>query len=221
MPLGGRNSTQIMPESSEHNQQPDTAPVEDGVIDINVACPNCEYNLRGLHGPIVDCPECGLSSDVPELAARQWNKPWYRAPGFNTLSWPTVWMFVGWIVAGIVDNTVGLGAPSGLIFMLVGVIGWCLLMVRAYQVLGGFLGLVLALVIHALLIGYLVSLVGGFGMITWGILLVSNGEANGSVIFWWLLEFFILFAVFWGCRRTERAIAGVCIRHYLRRRPTG
>ena len=81
----------------------ETRPKSDGPIEIqiDIACPDCEYNLRGLPGPIVNCPECGLTTDVPVLATRQWNKPWYKAPGFNTLMWPAVIAFISWIAFGV------------------------------------------------------------------------------------------------------------------------
>ncbi len=183
-------------------------------------CPDCEYNLRGLPGPIVSCPECGLESDVPVLAARQWDKPWYRAPGFNALGIPAGWMFVGWIVASIILANVGLYSPLGLTVILIGILGWCVLMAFAYRAIGGFLGLGLALLIHVVLIGYLTSLIGGFVLVTVGILNAMEGQTNTASTLWGSLWFAILCGVFWGCRRAERAIAGVCIRHYLRRKPT-
>lgn len=36
-------------------------------ISTDVACPHCQYNLRGLAGPIVNCPECGVEVNVHKL----------------------------------------------------------------------------------------------------------------------------------------------------------
>jgi len=51
----------------------------------DLACPQCQYNLRGLRGAFVICPECGLGCDVAQMIARQWMGPWYNAPGFTQL----------------------------------------------------------------------------------------------------------------------------------------
>ena len=77
------------------NHTPDQLHDADGVVEpessgswyvqIDIACPVCEYNLRGLPGPIATCPECGRVCNVPELASRQWDKPWYTVPGFKLL----------------------------------------------------------------------------------------------------------------------------------------
>ena len=60
-------------------------------IQADLACPQCQYNLRGLRGEIVSCPECGARCDVARLIAARWEKPWYKAPLFNLLALPVAW----------------------------------------------------------------------------------------------------------------------------------
>ena len=40
----------------------------------DIACPNCEYNLRGILGDPVVCPECGNAYSVSKLLELRWNK---------------------------------------------------------------------------------------------------------------------------------------------------
>lgn len=201
-----------------------TASHDSGSITIDVACPDCGYNLRGLPGPIVNCPECGLRSDVPVLAARQWDKPWYRAPGFNALMWPAAWMWISFLIFAFVDATVSLGTASALASCLVVIVGWSWLMVRASRVLDGEVGVWLALLMHVLVAGYLVGLVGVLVAVIFTVIDTvftdsSRGADALSVLYGSLaLAGFAL--LLWGCRRIERTIAGVCIRQYLLRRPT-
>jgi hypothetical protein len=215
-----------MPEHNEpeHNEQPAaTVPADDTANDIviDVGCPDCGYNLRGLPGPVVNCPECGLRSDVPELAARQWNKPWYRAPGFNTLMWPAGWMWsVGIIGLPMVETFVPsdiLSYAAGLLFVVV----WFWLMVRAWKLLSGSVGLWLALLSHVLVAGYLVGTVGVISVVLLAISEATDWNADTLSVVYTSLAFAAFALLLWGSRRVERAIAGVCIRHYLLRRPTG
>ena len=55
---------------------------------LNVFCPNCQYNLRGLIGREVECPECGHRCNLAELVKVKWDKPWYKAPGYDKLCLP-------------------------------------------------------------------------------------------------------------------------------------
>jgi hypothetical protein len=49
----------------------------------DLACPGCQYNLRGLSGVRVTCPECGQGINIAQLIARKWTGAWYRAPGYS------------------------------------------------------------------------------------------------------------------------------------------
>jgi hypothetical protein len=200
--------------------QPDHAESVEACIGIDIACPDCEYNLRGLPGPIVDCPECGLTTDVPVLAARQWDKPWYRAPGFNTLMWPAVVAFIGWITTTVVSTLSGPNQWATYAWMLLALAIWLWLMFRATKLLKGSVGFFLALLAHALVLGFLVGIVGLMVMAIATVLDLIQGDTDlvGTLSgVAWLVGFSVLL---WVCRRIERAIAGVCIRHHLRRKPT-
>lgn len=52
------------------------APAGQAIYDVDVPCPRCEYNLRGLTQP--RCPECGQMFDPLEVLA--WNKERARQP---------------------------------------------------------------------------------------------------------------------------------------------
>jgi hypothetical protein len=91
-------------------------------VDLDVLCPLCEYNLRGLIDP--RCPECGHEFTWPDLLDRsRWDHPWlfehqrkrrvrsfFRTFFESLLPWrfwrsvrPThrlkpAWMFVYWLV---------------------------------------------------------------------------------------------------------------------------
>ena len=44
----------------------------DGAIAADVFCLNCGYNLRGLTGDPVRCPECGHSNPLAEAVLPAW-----------------------------------------------------------------------------------------------------------------------------------------------------
>ena len=203
------------------NAQQASSQVPDSTaIVIDIACPDCEYNLRGLPGPIVSCPECGLSSDVAELATRQWDKPWYKAPGFNTLIWPAVCVWFGWFFVIPFVAASSSDGLSVLITFFVGLALWVFLMYRAYRVFGRMLGVWLALAMHLLVVGYLAAVIGFAAVVVLGVLEVTQATARVIPYVYGLLAFSSFAILFWISRRVERAIAGACIRHYLRRKPT-
>lgn len=190
-------------------------------VEIDIACPDCDYNLRGLPGPVVDCPECGLTTDVPVLAARRWNKPWYQAPGFNRLLWPAATATIAWMASIFLmasDSANDLLLVSVCIICVLTL--WVFLMIRAARLLNGWTGFWLALVAHGLVAGYLVGIIGLFTNVILGILALMDIFNNTGLLMYgaWSAVFALLL---WVCRRIERAIAGVCIRHHLRRKPTG
>ncbi len=200
----------------------ESQPVHEKSIEvcIDIACPDCEYNLRGLPGPIVNCPECGLSTDVPVLAARQWDKPWYRAPGFNTIMWPAALFMISWFVGPIVSGMLGPDQAATYSAMLLALVLWVWLMIRAARLLGGPIGFGLALLSHMLVVGYLIGLIGVIWAVIITVLALINQEVNVLAAVYVSLALAVFLLIIWGCRRVERAIAGVCIRHHLRRKPT-
>lgn len=204
---------------SDHNTSRRTAEAVPVVIDI--ACPRCEYNLRGLVGPVVVCPECGLESDVPELAARRWDKPWYKAPGFNTLIWPA---FCGWLwvffVLPVTAVTIG-DQTATVTIGLLGLAVWAGLMYRAYRVFDEALAVGLALAGHLLVAGFVAGVFGLIWSVIAAVVYVLNPPARVELsdMGVWVVLTGVWGALLWVCRRVERRIAGACIRRYLRRRP--
>lgn len=189
-------------------------------VQIDIACPRCEYNLRGLLGPIVTCPECGLESAAAELATRQWTKPWYKAPGFNTLAWPGVCAFVGgfFVLPVLLAHMAWNGFGTYLV-ELIGVGIWGLLMARAYRVFNSTLGVWFALAIHILIAAFLLATIVLGAAIVNLILIGLNHSQRLWVIAIALVAGLLLLFLLWISRRIERAIAQVCIRQYLRRTP--
>ena len=185
-------------------------------IQRDLACPQCEYNLRGLYGAIVSCPECGATCDVAKLVSLRWTKPWYRAPGLGTVSLPAAWSVLGLIALPFAVTLDVSGRAGGLLAWL-GV--WLWLLWRAWRLFEGAEGVFLALANHALLAGYLLG-VGGFiilvvrTIVTFVVPTIGHDPLQlfGSVC---VLALLVLLA--WACRRAERFVAQRCIRRYLAR----
>jgi len=208
------------PESVPTVETGPAPPARPGCVEIDVMCPQCEYNLRGLAGPIVACPECGLESDVPVLASRQWTKPWYKAPGFNTLILPGGCAFLSLFILNIVDGLTHsdpmIGSGTALIVLAL----WVWLMIRAYRVLNGWLGVVLALIGHGLVIGIFVSVLAIIILLITGVLTLIEGGFGLTDTSKWFAAILLAIFVFAVCRIIEREIAKTCIRHHLRHKPT-
>ena len=183
----------------------------------DLACPQCEYNLRGLAGDIVHCPECGLECNIPQMIARKWIGPWHQAPGFTRLLMPLAWLsfmlmfvFPCFMVEVTVRRGNGLVTSIGAAIMI---LGWLVLLRRAEQVLEEHRGALLALLAHLLFAGYIVSLTGIIMMIV--VLLSRQTIVNllfALVIVPAMIGLFVL------CRRGERYIAEQCIKNYLLQR---
>ena len=183
----------------------------------DLGCPACGYNLRGLRGPIVDCPECGQNCDIPRLVARKWDKPWWKAPKFNTILNPVAWLYVMFLITSCMS--LNLGQPSVMaVFGLVWVGVWGWLMWRAWRVFNGMEGLLLALLGHAVMLGYLAGLVSMFAGFLWAMhpafsnLVLRLGLIGAGMILGVVLM--------WVARGGERFIAGRCIKRYLLHVPT-
>jgi hypothetical protein len=53
-----------------------SGPAQVAELQQDLPCPQCDYNLRGLRGVVVQCPECGATFDVARLIAQRWRGPW-------------------------------------------------------------------------------------------------------------------------------------------------
>ncbi len=190
-------------------------------IQQDLTCPACEYNLRGLRGAVVQCPECGATCDVAKLITNRWRKPWYRAPKLNVVYTPTAIAVVGLLTCNILAVLVAAALNGGaarnvgiatIITVLLLLLLWVAAMWRAYRVFDDPKGWVLAVLGHGLLIGY----VGGLGMVISGLTMTfAVGGVPGAVF--GLIIAVVGGALIWVCRRGEKYIAGQCIRRYLER----
>jgi len=199
---------------------------QSGLLDRDIACPGCAYNLRGLGAGDVVCPECGLASNVPRLLTRRWDKPWYRAPGYNKLCLPAAWLVASLLLLVVLSilNALTRGQYWAAFFAgwgLVTAAVWVGLLVWVWRSMAGLASAGYALLSHVALGGYLVGVplfIGGFAWaIAWVVDVFSQrpmaGKQHGlSVVL--LLGGFVLFVF---GRWIERVVAGHCIRLYLRR----
>lgn len=190
-------------------------------ITEDLACPTCGYNLRGLVGNVVTCPECGHRVDRAKLAAARWARPWYRAPGLMTLQWPVAVAFGSAVFMPVIA-----ALPTGnqttflYVIILVPVVSlalWTLLMVRAVRYFRRLEGVWLALLMHVLFAGYFVCFVGGF-LFCFAAAVRAFGMPNAH----WTAGVVSLIAglalITFGAlvlRRIERFIAARCIRRHL------
>jgi|GEM_PF-2708368 len=210
--------------------EPKKAPIHAGsaagVLDQDVNCPGCGYNLRGLAQDIATCPECGLTSDIARLLTRRWDKPWYRAPKFNLLCLPAaVPLLTGLallITVGVLDLSPNNASKRAVVltFCVGGMAFWGCLMAWIFRKMDGLVSAGFALLAHAAIVGYFASIpmfIGGLVMtFVWladrsgyprpsvGDLLISLAFLVGGVVAYTLARWF------------ERMIAAHCIRLYLR-----
>lgn len=216
--------------SSDPTSQPSSAgPV--GVsgtwrVQHDLACPGCEYNLRGLAGPVLSCPECGLTVDVVQLATRRWDKPWYRAPGYNFITLPAAWAFVCAIIilcsGGFVSSMSRSGSVAGSALLITiavwmaALLGWAGLLSLTYFRFGrDWLAVGFALLAHLALGGYL----AGIGLIVAGIAVIFIGIQDDSVAQMAIGIGLLVAGVgaMIGGRYAERASAKYCIGKWLKK----
>ncbi len=203
--------------------QPDAqGQTTDPVLDRDVACPACTYNLRGLHGPVVNCPECGEHCDIVKLITMRWTGPWWSAPGFNTVLLPTPCALVvvaifliapamhphtdtPWILAAI---------------WLVAIAIWGYLMWRTWILFRGVRGPALALLGHGVLLGYVVGVLGtALAVVRIIVILINQSQHPTRILLgqlgWPVLLTLVFLAILVLARKCERFIAACCIRRHL------
>ncbi len=179
----------------------------------DLACPQCKYNLRGLAGDVVTCPECGTRCDVTKLLMGRWTGPWFHAPGFSRILLPVAWLLAG----GMVTMTVWAweierpGASTITTLSTVVFIGiWIGLLWRLRTQLPHGRAVALSILAHGLMAGYIAVLIGLLGVLVAAV--TAGSLAAGlsvSVLSVPLVALMLL------CRRGEKFIAGQCIRQYL------
>jgi len=189
-------------------------------LHMNLECPQCAYNLRGLLGDVVTCPECGLTCDLAKLIANRWTAQWHKAPKLSTLALPTACMvgaFLVWMTVAIIVSLGGSGRPPiewiGLIVLLMALVPYGLAIRRAFGVFDDLRGVWLALLNHAIFIGY----IGSFLTV---LFTTIKATASGAIVTaLGLVSVAIVLAlvvgIYLACRRGEQFIARACIRRYL------
>jgi len=186
----------------------------------DLKCPACEYNLRGLRGDVVQCPECGETCDIAKLIATRWTLPWHRAPRLSTIYMPVVVAVlspIAFLFATLfTSDDVLFDEQAWAIPMLVAMVvlfGWGIALFSAYRVFNGNRGVTLALISHLLLIAYMAGVVAFIGG---GVTCVRGiGTANMLSTLLGGLSLAAGVLLFWLGRRGEKYVAGWCIRRHL------
>jgi hypothetical protein len=186
-------------------------------IQDNLVCPQCDYSLRGLNGPVVNCPECGLQCDLALMIARRWEGSWTQAPGYSELLHPVVVFSTtpAVVLLALVYEFHTLDGNGKLtaFVMFAAACLWALLLLRTRRLFPDINAIQMALFAHVLLLGYVSSLVLAAWSLIWAIT-----HANDWI--WLLLGLFFAIAMAalpLLCRRGERFIALRCIKQYLLR----
>jgi hypothetical protein len=201
-------------------------------ITQDVPCPGCGYNLRGLAGDVVNCPECGQSCDVAKLIKWRWVGSWRRVPQLDTLAWPAVWLLLASLtIGGQMALTMRLffalisGHPYGrtllrfTIFCAAAILPvWMWLMYRAWRQWPGRQGLRLALLAHAVLLAYLA---GAAPLVVACLAYASRGWLplnHRAAILLAVAGPLVCAFSWWAAHRGYRYLGRQCIRRHLRGR---
>ena len=184
-------------------------------IQRDLACPSCEYNLRGLSGSVVDCPECGTRCDVAALVARKWTGPWHQAPGLAVLEAPGMVIVVGALLGGLVATIlITVGLPMGLFAVaLVWALVWAFAMFHCYWRFRGWTGVWLAIPAHGVSMGYMVALLGVPGGVMYLVGAVVNHQPVQAALA--VLAASGSFGIGYLAYRIECYVARRCVRHYI------
>ena len=187
----------------------------------DLLCPQCEYNLRGLYGDIVWCPECGATCDVAKLVSLRWTKPWHQAPGLSTVFLPTAWAVLG-AVGGPMASRVDPVLLAGCLLVWLAV--WLWLLWRAWDLFQSVEGVYVALASHVILAGYVFGVWGSLALVFHLLSLLGAPPSLGYAPWQWFALAFCLAPLgllVWACHRAERFVARRCIRRYLARMGVG
>jgi hypothetical protein len=182
----------------------------------DLACPQCEYNLKGLRGPVVHCPECGLECDIPRMIANVWTRPWWDAPGFNRLVRPLSFLVLSgcglFVVLMFETRGFRSAGPLSLCLGVVAVMIWACLLAAASNQFENGRGLELTAFVHLLFVGYLGGVVG-FVLCIVGVF--TSGQI--ALIILELLGAAGLVVLLYFCRKGERYVAEQCLKRHLAR----
>lgn len=109
--------------------EPDAAPLLDtaGVIQADLQCRRCGYNLRGLHHE-GRCPECGIAiglschGDLLRFADPQWLEKLAR--GAKLIIWGVIIAWIFGMIVGVLSAVAGLSPLVQLVGVLGGLVTW-------------------------------------------------------------------------------------------------
>ncbi|MCI0365353.1 MAG: hypothetical protein L0Y44_10335 [Phycisphaerales bacterium] len=186
-------------------------------IQDNLVCPQCDYSLRGLNGPVINCPECGLQCDLARMIARRWDGSWTQAPGYSDLLRPVVVFSTapGGVLLVLVYEFHTLDGDGKLtaMAMLAAATLWAFLLFRTRDRFPHINAIQLSLFAHVLMLGYIGALILAVWSFGWAVSQPGNWIS-------WVISLPIVVsmgAVLVLCRRGERFIALRCIQQYLLR----
>lgn len=194
-------------------------------IQADLTCPVCRYNLRGLSGELVDCPECGARIDVANLVARQWDKPWWQAPGFNLVAAPAAALVLAALVLGIAVPSLSSVRPRywvaeiPIVYGPIVIAGWLILLTWTWSRFRTAWAVAMAFAVHLILAGMLggaVALVVGLFRLVMPFATMTMSPVTPAQLGPGTLLVVVSLAVMWLSRRGEKLVARWCIRQHLR-----
>ncbi len=182
-------------------------------------CFSCGYELRGLTGNVVTCPECGRQHNVTNMIIKQWNGPWYRAPGFKLLGLPLLapvaWCFVMGACGLLFINSPGNFTAVFWVATLGAVVGWFALMYRALTKYRRRIGIVLTVMVQLIFPLYTVGLFSVFVIPVMIYFEIDTGEDVPVAVFAVCATVAgFMFLLAYG---VQRIFARLCIRTHVRR----
>jgi hypothetical protein len=181
-------------------------------------CERCKYNLRGLEGSVVICPECGMSCDVEAILSRKWEIPWHKAPGLKSLATPVAAGLACSVVASPVFTIISLCGYKTLapLVMLLPLAAWVAATVWVVSISGAEAGWAAAgvtILAPAYTVSILFTMVLGLSTVACVVQSTTIDDFGRSFILGVLT---VLGAgMFVACRRADIAIARWCIRRHL------
>jgi hypothetical protein len=173
----------------------------------DLACTRCRYNLRGLVGPVVTCPECGTRYDVADLIMLRWRGTRLNAPGVSRIAWPMAWLYAGSLMA-VFATAVSL--PLWEFLWIIVLVGWPCLLWNLRDMMPRGRAVLLSLLAHGLVVGYAACAAA----VPLLLLLCVTFEGSDSLVVF-LVGLLMIAAMWLLCRRGEWFIARCCVRQYL------
>jgi len=204
------------------------------MITQNLPCPGCGYNLRGLTGDLVICPECGRSCDVLALikekqSERAWATFQGKPPGYDPAVLPAMLLLLspapaGYLAAAalaffliVIWPAFEASDPAFVATALITVVTaftWVWLLYRVWRRWPGRRGLFLSLLGHAVLVGSVA--VPLFGIICAVIWIVAGSMDNLAVCAMGAGVILVAVLIGVGVLQGERYMQRQCVRRHQR-----